>query len=79
MGPKDEWAMGENLNATIALLPYIDLTWVKRIMGAMQIQVPDVLERGTYVYAGFFFGLWCWGARSKTCNGSYLSSGHEVL
>ena len=53
-GAKNELAMGANLNATIALLDYVDLTWVRRVMAARKIAHPDVLEEGTYAYVGLF-------------------------
>ena len=83
MGPKNEFAMSANLNATIALLAYIDLTWVKQIRGATQIQFPHVLEQVTYVYVILFLdhGVVYAGelGADSTWHGSSSSSHHGVL
>ena len=53
-GPGDEICLGSNLNATLALLPYLDLVWVKRLLSICEFKEPDVFIEGTYLYAGLF-------------------------
>ena len=36
--PRDEIALGSNLNATLALLPYLDLVWVKILLSICEFK-----------------------------------------